>query len=67
LTYDDNIGLETPTLLTCTTTASTRVLARLASQGAAVNASDTQLNIKDGQEGGGGAMVPSHAKLPFVT
>ena len=34
--------------------------------GEEVNARVTQLNIADGQEGGGGAVLPSHAMLSLV-
>lgn len=34
--------------------------------GEEVNARATQLNIADGQEGGGGAVLPSHAMLSIV-
>ncbi len=40
-----------------------RLLASERLQGTAVNASDTQLNMNDGQGGGSGALLPSQARL----
>jgi hypothetical protein len=44
-----------------------RLLASERLQGTAVNASDTQLNMSDGQGGGSGALLPSHARLQLKT
>ena len=51
--------------LTCTVTASMRDAASEGSHAAEVKARDTQLNKREGQGGGSGAGVPSHARLVF--